>query len=192
MENDDSIHDESANERSQQGVEHSEHNSGEVLAMEAANTLESLAWGSHQSLAQPPVDRIPWWETETLLTIEQEEAILHFHQENIAWTHNVLYLPKFIADYRRLRREGRLPHANWLASYYAIISVQRNLTRNNKKIRLTYIQVSLLYMSRSQADDLGLQDASSTAQDFYQLTLQSLQTCDSAMTHDSMFLPTVP
>lgn len=106
------------------------------LAMEAANALESLAWGSHRASKVLQTDRpfaapvdVPG---DYMISAWQEDVMLQFHRESIAWTHNICHMPAFIRQCRAYRNTKSLPDQMWLALYHAIISVSRQLCPDSR------------------------------------------------------------
>jgi hypothetical protein len=94
------------------------------LTMEAANTLESLAWGSHRATVEVYHGRNRAWNIQGSLSSAQEKEVLEFHQVHAAWTHNVLHMPTFIRECQNHRQaQQTLPRAGWLSLYYSVLSV---------------------------------------------------------------------
>lgn len=97
---------------------------GEILSMDAATALESLAWGSHRAATRIRVSPgTAGLELNTHISESHEEALLNFHRDHVAWTHNVLHMPTFIRDCKYYRRTAQVPHAAWSFLYYAVLSV---------------------------------------------------------------------
>lgn len=98
------------------------------LTMEAADTLESLVWGSHRATVEVYQGRNRALNISGSLSNEQEKQVLEFHRRHVAWTHNVLHMPKFALECERHRQtEYSLPTVGWLSLYYAVLSVCSSL-----------------------------------------------------------------
>jgi hypothetical protein len=97
------------------------------IEMEAANSLETLAWGSHKNFVEMNHGRNWALRIQGSLSSPQEREVLQFHQNHVAWTHNVLHMPTFI-DECELHRQTQqsLPRVGWLSLYYAVLSVSRS------------------------------------------------------------------
>lgn len=111
------------------------------LAVEAAMSLESLAWSAHrhgtvghdQSRPQHKVSPAVLAlhdEICATLTRHQTKSILQYHKEHVAWMHNVIYMPSFVDDCAPLiqsHTSGQLtaPHndASWISLYCAVLTV---------------------------------------------------------------------
>lgn len=94
---------------------------GSTVALEAANALESLAWGSHRHITR--LCEAGNQNVEATLSEAQETFLITFHQHHVAWMHNVLHLPSFLQECLQVRQSGSLPNAAWLCCYYAVLSV---------------------------------------------------------------------
>jgi hypothetical protein len=94
------------------------------IEMEAANSLETLAWGSHKSSAEMNHGRNWALRIQGSLSSPQEREVLQFHQTHVAWTHNVLHMPTFIDECElHHQTQQSLPRVGWLSLYYAVLSV---------------------------------------------------------------------
>jgi hypothetical protein len=97
------------------------------LAIEAAMSLESLAWGHYRGLPESVSDQADISNLPDLLnnliTIQQAESILKFHQEHVTWMHNVIYMPFFLRECQDLHSGSNQQSTGWLSLYYAVICV---------------------------------------------------------------------
>lgn len=93
------------------------------VAMEAADNLESLVWGSHEATTEVYRGRNRALGMQGSLSQHQEQVVLEFHQDHVAWTHNVLHMPTFIRECMVYHQTQALPEAGWLSLYYAVLSV---------------------------------------------------------------------
>lgn len=101
------------------------------LAIEAAMSLESLAWGTahveHNKLLPSSTMLGLMEELQSFVTTQKVRDILRFHKANVAWMHNVVYMPLFIRECesyltRRLQRD-----AAWLSLYCAVLCVSQSV-----------------------------------------------------------------
>ncbi|KAL4963595.1 fungal specific transcription factor domain-containing protein [Aspergillus stella-maris] len=119
------------------------------FANEPSSALDSLVWGSHQSVTTPALSSGSSF-LDGAISPTQEQLIIDFHWKHVSWMHNVLHMPSFINDYQSVRHKGSLPHAAWLSCYYAVL-----------------------------ASAIGLaEDSSGLARGFYKLTLETIQATD--------------
>lgn len=135
------------------------------LTMEAANTLESLAWGSHRAAVEVYNGRNRAWNIQGSLSNAQESSVLDFHRVHIAWTHNVLHMSTFIRECQNHRQpQQTLPEAGWLSLYYAVLSVcmLHDLplcfllqSFNDVKETITYITEAFVYVYAPRARGLS-------------------------------------
>ena len=97
------------------------------LAIEAAMSLESLAWGTthleHSRLIPSPSILTLIDELQSFIDREKAREIIQFHKTHVAWMHNVLYMPFFIRETEGYLN-GRLQRdAAWLTLYCAVLCV---------------------------------------------------------------------
>jgi Fungal Zn(2)-Cys(6) binuclear cluster domain len=101
------------------------HNEGN-LAIEAAMSLESLAWGTHREktnvLPSPAILALVG-EVHALIDTSQALAILKFHRTHVAWMHNVVYMPIFIRECEAFLHGKSRRDPAWLSLYCAVITV---------------------------------------------------------------------
>lgn len=98
------------------------------LAMEAANALESLAWGSHKATVEVYHGRNRALNIRGSLSNSQEKQVLEFHRVHVAWTHNVLHMPTFVRECQsHHHKQQSMPGIGWLSLYYAVLSVSMAL-----------------------------------------------------------------
>lgn len=95
---------------------------------ETFGVLESLAWGRYTNTPQSTHSRRPArYETSddcpNLLPLQQEDAILAFQKDEIAWMHNVLHMPTFIAKWAERRQQPRDRWTAMDALYFALMAV---------------------------------------------------------------------
>lgn len=95
---------------------------------ETFGVLESLAWGRYSNTAQSTNSRRPAsYETSedcpNLLPLQQENAILAFQKDEIAWMHNVLHIPTFIEEWEQRRQQPRDRWTAMDALYFALMAV---------------------------------------------------------------------
>jgi hypothetical protein len=98
------------------------------LGSETFGVLESLAWGRYSDTPHSTNSRRPT-RSETsedcpnLLPLPQENALLAFHKDEIAWMHNVLHMPTFIAEWAQRRQKPRERWTALDALYFALMAV---------------------------------------------------------------------
>jgi hypothetical protein len=105
---------------------HSELSRDSSLAVEAAMTLETLAWGRYSDGIQVSGNAHichPASALNELLTIQQIEKLVEFHMINVAWMHNVIHIPSFLQSYRDPLLEHGPKDPGWLSLYYAVLCV---------------------------------------------------------------------
>jgi hypothetical protein len=86
-----------------------------------ATGLSPIFPTSHSSIdGHSLAGRPPW---EELLTNDQCRALLSFHEENLAWMHNVVHMPTFRLQFENYLSEGQWAYG-WLALFYALICVR--------------------------------------------------------------------
>lgn len=107
------------------------HNAVEGVGQDAAVMLEFLALSRRQVLQDAHVDQAQLPETECpvdgtaelLFTAEQVDRMMIYHQECLAWTHNVVHLPTFRSQCDAHMAGDILFDGTWVALYYAMIAV---------------------------------------------------------------------
>lgn len=103
------------------------------LAIEAAMSLESLAWGNYRDQTQTqPNPPAPNSSTSfdmilhNLVNPHQARAILDFHKSHVAWMHNVLFMPLFMKECELFMSGEKNYDGSWLGLYSAVICVSLN------------------------------------------------------------------
>jgi hypothetical protein len=100
------------------------------VTQDAAVMLEFLALSRRHVLQVAQVDRFQRAETisnayELLFTVAQVRNLMSYHQECIAWIHNVVHMPTFREQCEdRLSTRARSIEADWLSLYYAMLAVR--------------------------------------------------------------------
>lgn len=143
------------------------------LAIEAAISLESLAWGAgaHQTSNSnewhSPLSTVAY-EIDRLIDRRRILDILDFHQKRVAWMHNVIYMPVFIKECQQYLAGLVKQDTAWLSLYSAVLCT------------------SVYYMGEDQHHRLGLQDGYCLSQRLFKLTMDSLANSD-FMTAQSVY-----
>lgn len=101
------------------------------LAIEAAMSLESLAWGTthleNSRLLPSPSILTLIEELQSFINAQKAREIIRFHKTHVAWMHNVLYMPFFMRECEGYL-SGRLQRdAAWLSLYCAVLCVSKSL-----------------------------------------------------------------
>lgn len=126
-------------------------------SLETFGVLENLAWGRQSDTPQSATSgRSMIYESNEncpdILPLQQEDAILAFHKDEIAWMHNVLHVPTFLTEWAERRQRAREKWVPLDALYLALMAVSSNpavlvalfLTRQS---RLVYTICLLLSMT---------------------------------------------
>ncbi|KAE8151317.1 hypothetical protein BDV25DRAFT_152784 [Aspergillus avenaceus] len=95
------------------------------VAQDAAITLEFLALGRQRVLRQSsPVSSLYNAQAlaDPVLTALQVRSLLVYHEENIAWMHNVLHMPTFRDQCNMFLDTGVPVSSFWLPLYYTVLS----------------------------------------------------------------------
>ncbi|KAJ5279601.1 C6 transcription factor [Penicillium angulare] len=101
------------------------------VGQDAAVTLEFLAMSRRQVLQDAHVDEVQLPEgechvvdtAELLFTPQQVERLMMYHQEYIAWTHNVVHLPTFRSQCEAQFKGDVMLDGTWVALFYAMLAV---------------------------------------------------------------------
>lgn len=100
------------------------------VSPDAAVMLEFLALNRRHVLQAAQIDRSQTAEPvsnayELLFTVAQVQKLMSYHQECIAWTHNVVHMPTFIEQCEGRLSSGAMSiEAGWLSLYYAMLAVR--------------------------------------------------------------------
>ena len=101
-----------------------------TLAPEAISSLESIAWSSHNDATQPQALTGPLSQ-RLLQNVQQssipfafEQVIFDFHQNSLAWMHNIVHIPSFKSQCERLRRDGNMTGTAEETLYFALLAVR--------------------------------------------------------------------
>ncbi|KAI1370068.1 hypothetical protein F4677DRAFT_458154 [Hypoxylon crocopeplum] len=134
------------------------------LAIEAAMSLESLAWGTthveHNKFLPSSTILALMEELKTVITTQKARDILHFHKTNVAWMHNVVYMPLFIKECEGYHT-GRLQRdAAWLSLYCAVLCT------------------GVYYMSEHQHQGIGFDNGFTLSKRLYYITIEAIMSSD--------------
>lgn len=107
-------------------------NAVDGVSQDTAITLEFLALSRRQILQDAHLDdQLPTVESpvgnavEMLFTAQQVDQMMVYHEECLAWTHNVIHMPTFrVQCASRLSGEVSFD-GTWDAMYYAMLAVSR-------------------------------------------------------------------
>lgn len=105
-------------------------NAVDSVTQDAAVMLEFLALSRQHVLEAAQVDQPQKPETlsrtyELLFTETQVKELMKYHQDCIAWIHNVVHVPSFLEQCEeRLCSGGASIEGGWLSLYYAIFAVR--------------------------------------------------------------------
>lgn len=98
-----------------------------VLAENAATTLEFLAWGRQRDVGVSPTNTATFpcpKSPSEILSYYQAKRILEFHRDFLTWMHNTIHWPTFQNECQSYWRDGYVEEDAWLAIYYALLCVQ--------------------------------------------------------------------
>ncbi|KAH8650606.1 hypothetical protein BGZ60DRAFT_569492 [Tricladium varicosporioides] len=101
----------------------------DVLAENAATTLEFLAWGRQRDIGLSPSSTTISPRTPSdldILSRYQAKLVLDYHREWLIWMHNTVHWPAFQTECRAFWRDGVVEERAWLAVYYALLCVGLN------------------------------------------------------------------
>ncbi|KAK6384706.1 hypothetical protein LTS17_002269 [Exophiala oligosperma] len=137
---------------------------------ETFGVLESLAWGRYSNTAQSTNSRRPAsYETSedcpNLLPLQQENAILAFQKDEIAWMHNVLHIPTFIEEWEQRRQQPRDRWTAMDALYFALMAT------------------GLYYMSSDQHEQIGIRAGYRLSEKLYHKAIMVLDLADFMLEH---------
>ncbi|KAK7211584.1 hypothetical protein V2G26_018762 [Clonostachys chloroleuca] len=133
------------------------------VSTEAALSLESVVWGSHQAVVTKTTRSFGsvGVSTETdFVRAYHERIIIDLHRERVAWMHNVVHMDTFEQECSEVQWEQEPPAGTWCALYYATMSV------------------GFYYMAKDIEQRHNIDDALSLAKFFYRKALNSLQEID--------------
>jgi hypothetical protein len=104
------------------------------LAIEAAMSLECLAWGSYRE--QEPTGLSPAVlavidQLQSLVGKQEAQEIILFYQSYVAWMHNVLYMPLFTRHCDVYLSRRLQPDVAGLTSYSAVLCVSSSPACND-------------------------------------------------------------
>lgn len=60
---------------------------------------------------------------DLLFTAEQMRTMVHYHQENLSWIHNVVHMPTFMIQCERAISGDKTLDISWYSLYYALVAV---------------------------------------------------------------------
>ncbi|KAL2816736.1 putative C6 transcription factor [Aspergillus granulosus] len=104
-------------------------------------------------------------ESEPLFTPIQVRSMMRYHQESIAWIHNVVHLPTFREQCEHFFANPIESQGLWLSLYYAMLAV------------------TLYHMDPSSLGELGIHSPYSLAELCYQKSIDSLNAADYMNNH---------
>ncbi|KIW12053.1 hypothetical protein PV08_09327 [Exophiala spinifera] len=137
---------------------------------ETFGVLESLAWGRYSNTPQSTNSRRParYGTSEdcpNLLPLQQEDAILAFHKNEIAWMHNVIHMPTFMAEWAERRQQPRDRWTAMDALYFALMAT------------------GLYYMSSDQHGQIGIRAGFKLSEKLYRKAVMILDLVDFMAEH---------
>jgi hypothetical protein len=97
--------------------------------------------------------------------LEQEDAILAFQRDEIAWMHNVLHVPTFIAEWAERRRQPRDRWTALDALYFSLMAT------------------GLYYMSPDQHEEIGIRAGYKLSEKLYHKAVMVLDLADFMSEH---------
>lgn len=155
------------------------------VSTEAALSLESVVWGSHQAVVTKTTRSFGsvGVSTETdFVRAYHERIIIDLHRERVAWMHNVVHMDTFEQECSEVQWEQEPPAGTWCALYYATMSVSYGFYSNYSfphwSHTKTVVQVGFYYMAKDIEQRHNIDDALSLAKFFYRKALNSLQEID--------------
>ncbi|KAH6664575.1 hypothetical protein B0J14DRAFT_241709 [Halenospora varia] len=98
----------------------------DILAENAATTLEFLAWGRQRDIRVSPSSTTISPGSSAgfdILPRQQTKLVLDYHREWLIWMHNTVHWPTFQTECRAFWRDGIVEEKAWLAVYYALLCV---------------------------------------------------------------------
>ncbi|KAL2823905.1 putative C6 transcription factor [Aspergillus cavernicola] len=104
--------------------------------------------------------------SDPLFTPSQVRTMMIYHQESIAWIHNVVHLPTFREQCEHLFANPTDSQGLWVGLYYAMLAV------------------TLYHMDPSLLQDLDIHSPSSLAELCYQKSINSLHDADFMNNHN--------
>ncbi|KAH8900421.1 hypothetical protein GQ53DRAFT_675121 [Thozetella sp. PMI_491] len=134
------------------------------LAIEAAMSLESLAWGAQRDqpsrISPSPAIMALTEQLEGLLRPEQVREVLGFHKVHVAWMHNVIYMPLFRRECEKYLSRQHQRDAAWFSLYCAVLCT------------------GVYYMATDHHRDIGLQDGYGVAKELYRIATEAITKSD--------------
>jgi hypothetical protein len=155
------------------------------VSTEAALSLESVVWGSHQAVVTKTAQSfgsVGVSMENDFVRAYHEQIIINLHRENVAWMHNVVHLDTFEQECSEVQWEQEPPPGSWCALYYATMSVSYgscsacSFPRWNQTN--TVVQAGFYYMTKDIEQRHNIDDALSLAKFFYRKALSSLHEID--------------
>ncbi|KAK5027878.1 hypothetical protein LTS07_006754 [Exophiala sideris] len=139
---------------------------------ETFGVLESLALGRCSNTPQSTNSTRPArYDTSedypNLLPLQQEDAILAFQKDEVAWMHNVLHVPTFIAEWTERRKQPR-DRCTALDALY-----------------LSLMATGLYYMSSDQHEQIGIRAGYRLSEKLYHQAVMVLDLVDFMSEHCS-------
>ncbi|KAJ5910348.1 C6 transcription factor [Penicillium tannophilum] len=104
-------------------------NAVDSVTQDAAVMLEFLALSRQHVLEAAQVDQPQQTESlshtsELLFTAAQAKELMEYHQDCVAWIHNVVHMPSFLEQCEKtVYGEMSSIEGGWLSLYYAIFAV---------------------------------------------------------------------
>lgn len=107
---------------------------------DAAVMLEFLALNRQQVIQAAQLEEAQLPEASSLAENSADllfpayriRCMMHYHQMNLAWVHNVVHMPTFIAQCERAIYGNKMLEPSWYSLYYAMIAVRRPLYLSSK------------------------------------------------------------
>ncbi|CAH0045706.1 unnamed protein product [Clonostachys solani] len=133
------------------------------VSTEAALSLESVVWGSHQAVVTKTArsfGSVGVSMESDFVRAYHEQIIINLHRENVAWMHNVVHLHTFEQECSEVQWEQEPPPGSWCALYYATMSA------------------GFYYMTKDIEQRHNIDEALSLAKFFYRKALNSLHEID--------------
>ncbi|KAL4881910.1 hypothetical protein BJY04DRAFT_217976 [Aspergillus karnatakaensis] len=166
-----------SNAPSSNGPARSRHKIVDNVTEDAAVTLEFLASGRQRILQVAQIEHLSPPDAALddmgnaaglLFTPSQVRSMMHYHQESIAWIHNVVHMPTFHDQCEKSFAKPSECQGLWLSLYYAMLAV------------------TLYHMSPSLLRELDIHAPYSLAELCYQNSIDSLNDAD-YMSNHSLF-----
>ncbi|KAL2832317.1 putative C6 transcription factor [Aspergillus pseudoustus] len=171
-----------SNAPSSNGPARSRHKIVDNVTEDAAVMLEFLALGRQRILQVAQIEQqSPLGAalddmgnaSGLLFTPSQVRSMMHYHQESIAWIHNVVHMPTFREQCEKSFANPSECQGLWLGLYYAMLAV------------------TLYHMSPSLLRDLDIHEPYSLAELCYRNSIDRLSDADYMSNHSLFSLQTI-